>query len=171
MKKYEVNIKQLALSVVKEDGEKHVPRKRVDIVSLRLVKEKSLMYKYRAIRSPEDAYELFKQFLGDLDREYFVVMALDVKNQPTAINICHIGSLNASIVHPRAVLKTAILSNAVSILVFHNYPSGQPEPSREDIEVTKRLAKACDLMNIYLLVHLVMVDESFVSMKEKGYML
>lgn len=98
MKKYEVNVEQLALSLVKEDDEKHVPRKRVDIVSLRLVKEKSLMYKYRAIRSPEDAYELFKQFLGELDREYFVVMALDVKNQPTAINICHIGSLNASIV-------------------------------------------------------------------------
>lgn len=52
-------------------------------------------------------------------------MALDVKNQPTAMNICHIGSLNASIVHPREVLKTAILSNAASILVLHNHPSGQ----------------------------------------------
>ena len=119
MKKYEVNGEQLALSLVKEDREKHVPRKRVDIVSLRLVKEKSLMDKYRAIRSPEDAYQLFKQFLGELDREYFVVMALDVKNQPTAMNICHIGSLNASIVHPREVLKTAILSNAASILVLY----------------------------------------------------
>lgn len=79
---YEANVEQLALSLVKEDVEKHVPRKRVDIVSLRLVKEKSLMYKYRAIRSPEDAYELFKQFLGELDREYFVVMALE---QPVPI--------------------------------------------------------------------------------------
>lgn len=125
MKNYEVNVEQLETSLVKEDGGKHIPRKRVDIVSLRLVKERSLMYKYRTIRSPEDAYQLFKQFLGELDREYFVVMALDVKNQPTAINICHIGSLNASIVHPREVLKTAILSNAASILVFHNHPSGR----------------------------------------------
>lgn len=128
------------------------------------------MYKYRAIRSPENAYQLFKQFLGELDREYFVVMALDVKNQPTSINICHIGSLNASIVHPREVLKTAILSNAASILILHNHPSGQATPSPEDIEVTNRLAKACDLMGIDLLDHLVVGDDSFISLKEKGYM-
>lgn len=170
MKKYEVNVEQLELSLVKEESEKHLPRKRVDIVSLRLVKEKSLMYKYRAIRSPENAYQLFKQFLGELDREYFVVMALDVKNQPTSINICHIGSLNASIVHPREVLKTAILSNAASILILHNHPSGQATPSPEDIEVTNRLAKACDLMGIDLLDHLVVGDDSFISLKEKGYM-
>lgn len=66
MKKYEMNVEQLALSLVKEESEKHIPRKRVDIVSLRLVKERSLMYKYRAIRSPEDAYQLFKQFLGEV---------------------------------------------------------------------------------------------------------
>lgn len=124
----------------------------------------------RAIRSPGDGYNLFKQFLGELDREYFVVMCLDVKNQPTAINVCHIESLNASIVHPREVMKTAVLSNAASILVFHNHPSGQPEPSPEDIEVTNRLVKACDLMGIDLLDHLIVGDNSFISLKEKGYM-
>ena len=141
MKKYEANVEQLELLVVKEE-EKRVPAKRVDIVSLRMVKETSLLYKNRTIRSPEDGYNLFKQFLGELDREYFVVMCLDVKNQPTAINVCHIGSLNASIVHPREVMKTAILSNSASIIVAHNHPSGQPEPSPEDIDVTKRLAEA-----------------------------
>lgn len=64
-----------------------------------MVKKTSLLYKNRMIRSPEDGYNLFKQFLGELDREYFVDMCLDVKNQPTAINICHIGSLNESLVH------------------------------------------------------------------------
>ncbi|PIC74200.1 DNA repair protein [Sporosarcina sp. P17b] len=97
------------------------PAKRVDIVSLRMVKESSLLYKNRSIKSPEDGYQLFKQFLGELDREYFVVMCLDVKNQPTAINVCHIGSLNASIVHPREMMKTAILSNAASLIVAHNH--------------------------------------------------
>lgn len=120
---YGKKTEQLTWSSVKEEAgdKKRQPAKRVDIVSLRLVKESSLLYKDRAIRSPEDAYNLFKQFLGELDREYFVVMCLDVKNQPTAINVCHIGSLNSSIVHPREVLKTAILSNSASILVAYNH--------------------------------------------------
>lgn len=120
VKVYGERVEQLELLMVKEE-EKRVPAKRVDIVSLRLVKESSLLYKDRAIRSPEDGYNLFKQFLGELDREYFVVMCLDVKNQPTAINVCHIGSLNSSIVHPREVMKAAILSNSASILVLHNH--------------------------------------------------
>jgi len=62
--------------------------------------------------------------LDETDREHFLVVCLDMKNQPTSINTCHIGSLNASIVHPREVMKAAILSNATSILVAHNYPSG-----------------------------------------------
>jgi len=96
MKNYKMNVEQLELLSVKETNGKRAPAKRVDIVSLRLVKEMRLLYKDRAIRSPEDGYNLFKQFLRELDREYFIVMGLDVKNQPTAINVCHIGSLNAS---------------------------------------------------------------------------
>lgn len=102
------------------------PAKRVNVVSLKMVKECSMLYKNRVVRSPEDGYELLKQFLGDVDREHFVVVCLDTKSQPTAINVCHIGSLNASIVHPREVMKPAILSNAASILVGHNHPSGNP---------------------------------------------
>lgn len=170
MKKYQVNeVEQMELLTVKE-GEKRVPAKRVDIVSLRMVKETSLLYKDRSIRSPQDAYNLFKQFLGELEREYFVLMCLDVKNQPTVINVCHIGSLNASIVHPREIMKTAVLSNAASILVMHNHPSGQPEPSREDIDVTKRLAEASRIIGIELVDHLVIGENSFVSLKEKGYL-
>jgi len=104
MKTYESKVEQLGISESKEE-EKRVPAKRVDIVSLRLVKETSLLYKDRAIRSPEYSYNLFKQFLGELYREYFVVMCLDVKNQPTVINVCQIGSLNACIVHHREVVR------------------------------------------------------------------
>jgi DNA repair protein RadC len=100
---------------------KQVPAKRVNIVSVKMVKENSLLYKDRCVRSPEDGYKLFKQFLGEVDREYFVVMALDTKNQPTAINVCHMGSLNASLVHPREVMKMAVLANASSIIVAHNH--------------------------------------------------
>jgi DNA repair protein RadC len=79
------------------------------------------LYKDRRITSPEDAYRLLKEFMVDSDRERFVVVCLDTKNQPTAINICHVESLNASIVHPREVMKAAILSNSSSIIVAHNH--------------------------------------------------
>lgn len=170
MKKYKVHeVEQLELLSVKEE-KNLVPAKRVDIVSLRMIKETSLLYKERSIRSPQDGYKLFKQFLGELDREYFVVMCLDVKNQPTAINVCHIGSLNASIVHPREVMKTAILSNSASIIVAHNHPSGRPEPSQEDIDVTKRLAEAGSIIGIEVMDHLIIGEDTFISLKEKGYL-
>ncbi|MEK4863932.1 MULTISPECIES: RadC family protein [Bacillus] len=145
------------------------PAKRVSIVRLKMVKEGSLLYKERRIKSPEDANVLLKQFLGEADREYFIVLCLDTKNQPTAINVCHIGSLNASIVHPREVLKPAIISNAASIIVAHNHPSNDPTPSREDIEVTKRLAEAGKIIGVELLDHVIVCSDSFVSLKEKGY--
>ncbi|MED4455956.1 JAB domain-containing protein [Metabacillus fastidiosus] len=142
--------------------------KRVNIVSLKLVKESSVLYKKRRITSLEDAYKLLKEFLVESDRERFIVVGLDTKNQPTAINICHVGSLNASVVHPREVMKAAILSNAASILVGHNHPSQDPTPSREDIEVTKRLVEAEKIIGIDVLYHLIVWEERFVSLKEKG---
>lgn len=99
-----IEVDQLELLSVKE-GEKRVSSKRVDIVSIRMVKESSLMFQGCNVRSPAGGYRLFKQFLGELDREYMVVICLDVKDQPTVINICHIGCVNASIVHPREVMK------------------------------------------------------------------
>lgn len=152
-----------------QGNEVDAPAKRVNVVSLKMVKEFSILYKNRVVRSPEDGYELMKEFLGDVDREHFIVVCLDTKNQPTALNVCHIGSLNASIVHPREVMKPAILSNAASILVGHNHPSGNPEPSHEDIQVTRKLVEAGKIMGIDVLDHIVMGEDEFVSLKEKGY--
>ncbi|WNF21310.1 DNA repair protein RadC [Mesobacillus jeotgali] len=146
------------------------PAKRVNIISLKVIKESSFLYPKRNVKSPEDAFTLLKEHLSDVDREYFMVVCLDTKNQPTAVNVCHIGSLNASLVHPREVLKPAILSNAASILVAHNHPSNDPTPSREDIEVTKRLNEACKIVGIDLLDHLITGSDRFVSLKEKGYL-
>jgi DNA repair protein RadC len=144
--------------------------KRVNVISVKMVKEKSLLYPRRNVRSPEDAFILLKEFLGEADREYFMVVCLDTKNQPTALNVCHMGSLNSSIVHPREVLKVAILSNSASILVAHNHPSNDTTPSREDIEVTKRLCEACKIVGIELIDHLIVCQDSYVSLKEKGYL-
>ncbi|MED4851779.1 DNA repair protein RadC [Caldifermentibacillus hisashii] len=157
------------MEILNVEKSKKFPAKRVNIVSIKLVKESSVLYKERCIRSPKDGYQLLKQFLAERDREHFIVVSLDTKNQPVSINVCHIGSLNASIVHPREVMKSAILSNAASIIVGHNHPSGKAEPSREDIEVTKRLVEAGKIIGIEVLDHIIVGDETFTSLKEKGY--
>jgi DNA repair protein RadC len=153
-----------------EQRERKRQAKRVDIVTLKMVKESSLLYPQRNVKSPDDAYNLVKKFLSNADREHFLVVCLDTKNQPTAINICHVGSLNSSIVHPREVMKTAILSNSASILVAHNHPSSDVTPSKEDIEVTKRLIKAGEILGIDFLDHLIVGDGNYLSLKEKGYL-
>ena len=97
-------------------------RKRIDIVKVKLVKESSILYEQRRINSPSVASNLMETFLDGLDREELIVLSLDTKNQPTTINVCSRGSINSSIVHPREVFKTAILSNAASIIIGHNHP-------------------------------------------------
>jgi DNA repair protein RadC len=168
MSKYQT-INHQQLDLLEREVFTKQPAKRVNIVSLKLIRESSVLYKERQIKSPEDAYKLLKPFLVEADREKFVVVCLDTKNQPTAINVCHVGSLNASIVHPREVMKAAILSNSASIIVAHNHPSGHCEPSREDIEVTKRLVEAGRIVGIDVLDHLIVCPERYLSLKEKGY--
>ncbi|USK71252.1 JAB domain-containing protein [Peribacillus asahii] len=167
MNNYVPKVKQLQLFEKQPETKQHA--KRVNIVSIKMVKENSFLYPQRNVKSPEDAFILLKQFLGEVDREYFIVACLDTKNQPTAINVCHMGSLNASIVHPREVLKVAILSNSASIIVAHNHPSNDPTPSREDIEVTRRLTEAGKIVGIDILDHIIMGTDNFISLKEKGY--
>lgn len=122
------------------------------------------------IRSPYDGIELAKQLIGDEDREVFLVMVLNTKNKIAAVHRCHIGSINASIVSPREVFKSAILNNGTSIIVAHNHPSNVCQPSREDIEVTKRLAECGRILDIQLLDHLIVGLDNGISLKEKGYL-
>ncbi len=144
--------------------------KRVNIVSIKLVKESSFLYQTRTISSPKDAYEMIKEQLEGLDREQFIIACLNTKNEPTNITVVSVGSLNKAIVHPREVFKTAILSNAASIMAFHNHPSGDTTPSDQDIKLTHRLVEAGELLGIKLLDHLIIGDGSFTSLKEKGYL-
>lgn len=122
------------------------------------------------IRCPEDAYKVANKFIGDYAREVVLVMMLNTKNVVTAVHIAHIGSLNSSIVHPREVFQAAILNNAASIIVAHQHPSGDPTPSREDINVTKRLVEAGTIIGIEVLDHVIVGYGKYFSLKEKGYM-
>ena len=142
--------------------------KRVDIVQVKMVKERSVLYSTRRIQSTSDADELVRQFLDELDREAMIVVALNAKSEPTCLQVISIGSLSASIVHPREVFKVAILSNAYSILLAHNHPSGDTTPSQEDIKLTKRIKNASDIMGVSLLDHLIVGSDGYYSFKENG---
>ena len=144
--------------------------KRINIVSIKMVKESSFLYQTRTISSPKDAYEMIKEQLEGVDREQFIIACLNTKNEPTNISVVSVGTLNKAIVHPREVFKTAILSNAASIMAFHNHPSGEITPSQQDIQLTNRLYEAGELLGIKLLDHLIIGDGTFTSLKEKGYL-
>ena len=144
--------------------------KRINIVSIKMVKESSFLYQTRTISSPKDAYEMIKERLEDSDREQFIIACLNTKNEPTNISVVSVGTLNKAIVHPREVFKTAILSNAEIIVAFHNHPSGETTPSQQDIQLTNRLYEAGELLGIKLLDHLIIGDGTFTSLKEKGYL-
>ena len=159
--------------------------KRINIVSIKMVKESSFLYQTRQISSPHDTYEMICEQLEGLDRKQFIIACLNTKNEPTNISVISVGTLNKAIVHPREVFKTAILSNAASIMAFHNHPSGDTEPSQQDIQLTNRLYEGGQLLGIKLLDHLIIGDGfpalrskcpplvgygTFTSLKEKGYL-
>ncbi len=148
-----------------------IPAKRVDIVSLKMVKESSRLYKPRQINTPQDAESLIRDFLADSDREKIVAICLDSKNQPNCITTVSIGTLTSSAAHPREIFKAAIASNSAGIILAHNHPSGDLSPSREDIKTTERLKEAGDLLGIDLLDHLIIgQDERYLSFREQGLM-
>ena len=141
----------------------------IQIVSIKMIKEKNLEYGDCKISSPYEGYKVLKKFIGDSDREILAVLTLDTKNKITTISAVSVGNLNSSIVHPREVFKTAILGNASSIIIGHNHPSGDPSPSKEDINITARLKECGKIMGIEILDHIIVGDENnYFSLKEKG---
>ena len=146
-----------------------MPSKRVSIVSCKLVREcPSIMYDVRKVSSPDDVARLVKDFLEDADREMMVLLCLDRKGQPTHLQIIAIGTLHSTLVHPREVFKAAILSNSASIILAHNHPSGDPCPSQDDIDITKCIKEAGNLLGIELLDHIIIGCNSHYSLRSSG---
>jgi|CXWL01.1.fsa_nt_gi DNA repair protein RadC len=121
------------------------------------------------VDGPEDVSKLLRPLLRDADREHFYVVLLSTKNHVLAVELVSVGSLSASIVHPREVFKPAILVSAAAIVVSHNHPSNDVTPSPEDIEFTRRLAQAGELLGIRVLDHVIVCENSFVSLREAGH--
>lgn len=125
---------------------------------------------HKAIRLPRDVADIMIPEMKDLKQEHFVCLFLNTKNRIIGKQTIFVGSLDASIVHPREVFKEAIKRSSAAVICLHNHPSGDPTPSREDIEVTRTLHKAGELVGIQLLDHVIIGEDRYISLKEAGYM-
>jgi DNA repair protein RadC len=130
------------------------------------VKISEKWYSNKKITSPNDLAEIFIPLLRDEIKEKFIVVCLNSSNQIIKFETISIGNLNSSIVHPREVFKVAIENNSASIFLVHNHPSGNSEPSREDINITKRLVDAGNIFDIKVLDHIIIAGENYTSFIE-----
>ncbi|MBF7025362.1 JAB domain-containing protein [Staphylococcus kloosii] len=140
--------------------------KEINIVSLQMIKTDTLSYLKARISNPEDAVEIMHSFIGNSDREHLILISMNSKNEPTHIQSLSIRSINQTVIHPREVFKTAILSNANSIMLGHNHPSGDVTPSPEDIIVTERLMLISEMMGILFYDHIIFSDSHTYSIKQ-----
>ena len=119
------------------------------------------------IRSPDDVIRLVGRKLRKESREHFLVLLLNARHEVTGRETVSVGSLNASIVHPREVFRPAVLASAAATVLVHNHPSGDPEPSEEDLAITKRLVQAGDLLGISVLDHVIVASRGVVSLRAR----
>ena len=119
-----------------------------------------------SIHSPDDVYDLFKNECELIEQEYFSVLYLNTKYRVINKETIFKGSLNTSVVHPREILNRALLSSCCAMICVHNHPSGDPMPSNEDLDVTRRINEGANLLGIDLLDHIIIGNNRYISMKE-----
>jgi DNA repair protein RadC len=126
----------------------------------------------RKMNSPEKVVLLARNFLclHEQAEEYLYMICMNTKLELTSVFELSHGNVNSSVVGVREMFQKALLANAVSVIVMHNHPSGDPTPSREDIEVTKRMVKAGELLGVQVLDHIIVGRPGYSSLKEKGYL-
>ena len=143
------------------------PRLQVPVFSVRLVRERS--HVTDQVRTPADAARVCCEMLEGYDREVFLAVALSTASRVIGCHVCHIGTVDASVASPREVFRFALLCNARSVLVAHNHPSGNVEPSRADVEVSKQLKAAGEAVGVPLVDSVVCgFDGRYTSLVERG---
>ena len=120
------------------------------------------------IKNPQSVVKAIRASIKDKAKEHFKLILLDTRNKIIGISTISIGTLNASLVHPREIFKEAIIHNSASVVLAHNHPSGDPEPSEEDLTITKRLVKSGKILGIEVIDHIIIGKTGFSSFKEKG---
>jgi len=132
---------------------------KIGIYKCQLVREAYASYRYGHVKSTHEAkrivLEVTKELLENAPQEHFLVLTCDTKLKPIALHIITVGTLDASLVHPREIFRVAFLDNASSILLIHNHPSGEVTPSSQDHEVTERTKKAGELLGVQVLDHII----------------
>lgn len=142
--------------------------KKIDVISLKVCRDKCVDYNFNQILKPNDIGQIVKSVVGDTDREYLLVINLNNRCVPNSIQICSIGTLSETLVHCREVFKSAIVSNASKIILCHTHPSGSVLPSIEDIKITAKLAKIGKFLDIPVLDHVIVAGDSVYSLMENG---
>lgn len=146
---------------------KSLSGKRVSIIRTMAVREGSVLYGSKMIQNPREAAEWMMPLVKNADKEYVIVCCLDGKSQPISIEKVAVGTVNHCLMGMREVFKNAILCSAVSILVFHNHPSGDVTPSVSDIQASKKLREAGMLLDIEVLDHIILSDGKYCSLAEE----
>ncbi len=123
-----------------------------------------------SLTSPHDVASFLMEEMRYYKKEYFKIILLDTKNFIISLEEISVGSLNTSIVHPREIFHLPIKKSAAAIILVHNHPSGDPQPSREDLNVTNRLVEAGKILGILVLDHIIVGEEKYLSFKEMGFM-
>lgn len=144
--------------------------KLIPVYGLTLVRDSSLKVPDKTADCPSAVAEIIRAHIGQADREIFVVLFVNARRQVVGVNTVSVGTLSASLVHPREVFKGALLSNAAAVVVAHNHPSGDVSPSSEDREATRRLIRAGELLGVPVLDHLIIGGEGMFSFREHGLM-
>jgi DNA repair protein RadC len=154
-------------------GEKIPPEnKKITILSIEaryrkeVVREDAPAWVSKRFTSARQVFEMFYDLRLEA-KEHFIALHLDGRNRISCLDRVSVGSLNQSIVHPRELFKTACLSSAAAILLLHNHPTGDTTPSREDLEITRRIKEAGDLLGIKVLDHII-IGDSYLSFAEQG---
>ena len=142
--------------------------KTIKRVRLKQVCDGRIRFSVDRISRPRDVYDAVLPYYRGADREILSALCLDAQNQPNCFNVASIGALNTTRTRPADILKAAILSNALGLVLIHNHPSGELEPSPEDIEFTRAIQRACELIGIELYDHLIVTDDGFTSFRERG---
>ncbi|MFC1591647.1 RadC family protein [Thermodesulfobacteriota bacterium] len=140
--------------------------KHIQVVKIMQVREKVLKYETKTISDHKTAVEIIRMFLDGVDREHFGVLCLNAKNNVNAINTVSVGTVDQCMISQRECFKPAILSNSVSVIVFHNHPSGDPIPSSHDIQLTKRIIEGGKILGIAVHDHIIIAENGFYSFRE-----
>lgn len=150
--------------------ERPIPRKKIGIVHLEMVKEGRSLYGTSRFHNAEELVQMVQPLYEKAHREMVLVVALNTKLEIQALEIAAVGGLNACYVDMRDIFKLVIINNSAFVICLHNHPSGDPEPSYEDRRLTERLQKAGEILGIPLIDHIIVAGKNYYSFRDGGEM-